>query len=87
MQTHSHTGYNYFVTFIDDASWHIEVAFLKEKSEVLTHLKTFIERAEVSTCVKVEILQSDGGGEYDSKEFKSYLALSSRAKNSISEDD
>lgn len=73
MQTHSRTGYNYFVTFIDDTSRHVEVAFLKEKSEVLTHLKTFVERAEVSTGVKVKILRSDGGGEYGSKEFKLYL--------------
>jgi Reverse transcriptase (RNA-dependent DNA polymerase)/Integrase core domain len=73
MQICSRTGYNYFVTFIDDTSRHVEVVFLKEKSEVLTHLKTFGERAEVSTGVKVKILQSDSGGEYGSKEFKSYL--------------
>jgi hypothetical protein len=73
MQTHSRTSYNYFVTFIDDALQHIEVEFLKEKSEVLTHFKTFIECAEVITGVKGKILQSNGGGEYGSKEFKLYL--------------
>ena len=47
MQTRSRTGYEYFVTFIDDASRLVNVAFLKEKSEVLHHFK--VEWVEVQT--------------------------------------
>jgi hypothetical protein len=73
MQTKSCTGYKYFVTFIEDASRLINLAFLKEKGEVLQHFKVFIEQAEVKTGKRVEVLRGDGGGEYGSKAFKSYL--------------
>jgi transposase InsO family protein len=73
MQMPLQTGNNYFMTFIDDASRILDIAFLKQKSEVLRHFKAFVERVERETGFKVKILQSDGGGEYGSKEFKSYL--------------
>ena len=73
MQTRSCTRYEYFVTFIDDTSRLVNVAFLKEKSEVLHHFKVFVERVEVQTGKRVETLRSDGGGEYGSKAFKAYL--------------
>jgi hypothetical protein len=43
MQTPLRTGNNYFVTFIDDASRILNIAFLKQKSEVLRHFKAFVE--------------------------------------------
>ena len=33
----------------------------------------FVEQVEVQTAKLVEIIRSDGGGEYSSKAFKAYL--------------
>jgi hypothetical protein len=49
MQMPSQTGNNYFMTFIDDTSWILNIAFLKQKSEVLRHFKAFVEQAERET--------------------------------------
>ena len=73
MQVTSRTGYSYFATFIDDASRYLHVAFMKEKSEVLHHFKAFVERVEAETGARIQILRSDGGGEYTSQNFHAYL--------------
>src|SRR6266702_4795510 len=64
LPTRSHTGFEYFITWIDDASCKVFVTSLHEKSNVAMHLKTFVARAELETGKCLKILRSDGGGEY-----------------------
>ena len=73
MQTQSHGGSRYFITFTDDYSRYSMTYFLKKKSEALEKFKEFKETAENETGVKIKALRSDRGGEYLSEEFKDYL--------------
>lgn len=68
-------GSKYFVTFIDDFSRWVKVYYLRKKSETMEKFKEF--EAEVSNQweSQIQILQTDGGGEYISKEFKDFLKL------------
>jgi transposase InsO family protein len=70
----SHDGYEYFVTFIDDCSRKVFVAGLPLKSDVARHLKAFIARTEVETGQRLNVLRSDGGGEYTGAALAQYLA-------------
>ena len=47
--------------------------FMKEKSDVFEHFKTFKAVVETETSLKVKCLRSDGGGEYLSNEFSNFL--------------
>ena len=59
--------------FIDDYSRTLWVYFMKEKSDVFEHFKTFKTTVETKTGLKVKCLRSDGGGEYLSNEFSNFL--------------
>ena len=73
MPTDSIGGNKYYVTFIDDFSRCCAVSFLKSKSEVPDKFKEYEARV-VNDCGKgIWTLRSDNGGEYLSKEFRSYL--------------
>jgi hypothetical protein len=41
MQTHSHGGAQYFLTFIDDCNRFLVVALLKSKTKVFQHFKNY----------------------------------------------
>ena len=73
MPTDSIGGNKYFVTFIDDYSRCCAVYFLKSKSEVPDMFKEFEARVFRDCGLHVGTLHSDNGGEYLSKEFRSYL--------------
>ena len=73
MPTDSIGGNKYFVTFIDDYSRCCTVYFLKSKSEVPEKFKEFEARVFNYCSQRVSTLRSDNGGEYLSKEFRSYL--------------
>ena len=73
MPTKSHNGYEYFVTWVDDKSYKVFIARMREKSEVTQHLKAFISWAEVEIGQNVGTLHSDGGGEYIAGEAQHYL--------------
>ena len=66
-------GNRYFVTFIDDQSRKIHLYVIKSKDEVQSKFEEFLAMAENHTGKKLKILRCDGGGEYISKNFKSYL--------------
>jgi hypothetical protein len=74
LPTCSHRGFSYFVTWIDDASCKVFVAGMREKSEVFSHLKAFVTRAELGTGMSLKILRSDGGGEYTAHAVQTYLS-------------
>jgi transposase InsO family protein len=60
------------VSFIDDYSRKTWVYFLKSKYEVFGKFKEFKALIENLSERKIEILRSDNGGEYTSKEFVSF---------------
>jgi len=70
---HSHCGYRYFVTFINDSSHFASIYPLREKLEVGKSLKAFIAQAELETRLKVKTLCSNRGGEYMAGHINDYL--------------
>ena len=68
------SGCKYFVTFIDDYSRKTWVYFLKLKSETFGAFKTFKAMVEKQTGHSILTLRTDGGGEYMSGEFETFLA-------------
>jgi transposase InsO family protein len=66
------SGYEYYVSFIDDYSHKTWVYLLKSKDEVFSKFKEFKALIENLSERKIKILRSDNGGEYTSKEFSSF---------------
>ena len=73
-KTKSKQGCSYWMAFTDDYSRYGKLAFLKNKSDALDVFKKFLVAAELETGERVKILRSDGGGEYCSDEFETFLA-------------
>ena len=67
------SGCKYYVSFIDDHTRKVWVYFMREKSEVFTHFKSFKALVEKETGLHIKCLRSDGGGEYFSNEFSDFL--------------
>ena len=66
-------GSRYFNSFIDDYAQHTWIYLIEKKSEVFhcfRDLKSFMER---ETGRKIKCMRSDGGKEYFSSQFNSYL--------------
>ena len=72
METKSHAGSKYFITFIDDKTRYTAVYFIKHKSEALSKFKEFAAEVENFTGQTIKIIHSDNGGEYISKEFETF---------------
>jgi hypothetical protein len=66
-------GFEYFATWIDDASHKVFVTGLCEKSEVAEHLKSFIARVELDTGKSLKVLRTDGGGKYIASAVQGFL--------------
>jgi hypothetical protein len=73
LPTRSHRGFEYFVTWVDDKSRKVFIDGLREKSEVVTHLKAFTARAKLETSHCLKVLRTDGGGEYIAKTVDAFL--------------
>ena len=56
MQTQSHGGSCYFITFTDDYSRYCKTYFLKKKSEAFTKFKEFKKAAENESNLKIKAL-------------------------------
>ena len=78
IETKSHGGSRYFITFIDDFSKWTTVYTMKEKSQSFQCFVKFHKFAETHSGEKVKILRTDNGGEYTSNEFQSYLEQNGR---------
>src|SRR5260221_8179481 len=74
METLSIEGYQYFITFTDDYSCYTYIGFCKTKDDALILFKTWKACAEKETGKSLKTLRTDGGGEYMSRNFTSYLA-------------
>ena len=72
MSSTSLSGFEYYITFIDDYSGKTWIYFLKEKSEVFEKFKEFKALIENLSEKKIKTLWSDNGGEYTSKEFEAF---------------
>ena len=69
----SHQGNFYFVIWVDDFSCKVFITRMREKLEVVQHLKAFISQAKLETRSNLKVLRSDGGGEYTASELQKFL--------------
>ena len=69
----SPSGYNYWISFIDDHCRFKVLIPMKRKSDAFTAFKSFKAYAENKIGKKIKCLRIDKGGEYMSNEFGSYL--------------
>ena len=67
MPSVSLSGYEYYVTFIDDYLRKTWIYFLKNKSEVFGKFKDFKSLIENRSEKRIKTLRSDNAGEYTSK--------------------
>lgn len=72
METESHGGNRYFITFIDDYSRKFWVYFLKQKSDAFTVFKDFNVHVEKQSGYSLKLLRTDRGGEYTSNAFADF---------------
>lgn len=72
IQHETPAGNKYFVTFIDDFTRKLWIYLIKRKNEVLGVFKKFKVLVEKQSGQNIEILRTDGGGEYVSTEFDDY---------------
>ena len=70
----TYNGFHYFITFIDDYSGYAMVQLLKRKCDAITAFKDYRALAENQVGGRIKKLQTDGGGEFCSNEFKKLLA-------------
>ena len=71
VDTKSHAGGQYFVTFIDDHRRKLSTYVLKMKDQVLSVFKQLHARVERETDRKLKAARADNGGEYRGK-FEEY---------------
>ena len=74
MSSVSLSGYEYYVTFIDNYSKKTWIYFMKTKDEVFSRFQEFKALVENQTRRKIKTLRSNNGGEYTSKAFKDFCA-------------
>ena len=67
------SGYEYYVTFIDDYSRNTWIYFLKNKSEVFRKFKEFKALIENLLEKRIKTLRKNNGGEYRVKGMWSIL--------------
>ncbi len=72
-QMQSIAGSKYLVTFIDNYSCCVHVAFMHHKSEVLEKFNVFEALVTNDSGKKIKVLRTDNGRDYVSNEFKKYL--------------
>ena len=70
----SREGYRYYATFIDECTRHCWIFPLINKYDLFATFQSFYSYILNQFAVSVKVLQSDGGGEYISKAFQSFLA-------------
>ena len=71
----THSGYRYWVLFIDDKTRFRSFHPLRTKDEVFAAFKQYKAWAETQLGLKIKCLRDDKGGEYMSREFKAFTDL------------
>ena len=72
IQNETPGGNKYFVTFIDEFTRKLWIYLIRRKSDVLSIFKKFKALVEKQCGESIEILRTDGGGEYVSTEFNEF---------------
>ena len=67
-------GYRYYVTFVDEYTRFVWIFPMSNKSDVFTIFVKFYKFILNQFGATIKSLQTDGGGEYTSKGFTSFLA-------------
>ena len=75
MQVATHTGYLYFITFIDDFSRYYIIYLMKSKSEAFAKFQQYKSFVENQTHHTTQILRIDQGGEYLLAEFEIFCQV------------
>ena len=70
----SPTGFQYFVTFIDDYSRTTWLYLMKNRSELFSHFRAFCVEIHTQFHVYVQNLRSDNAKEYVSEQFQSFMS-------------
>src|SRR5436190_11404801 len=68
------SGYKYYLLFTDDYSRYTWLYFMRHKSEVFAHFKNFVAHISNQFSTQIQQFQSDGGGEYDNNQFRSFCS-------------
>ena len=66
-------GFRYYVQFVDHFTRFTWLYLLKSKSEVFSKFLEFKAMVETQFSTRIKTLRFDGGGEYTSSAFKSFL--------------
>ena len=69
----SPTGFQYFVTFVDDYSRTTWLYLMKSRSELFSHFRAFCAEIHTQFHVYVQNLRSDNAKEYVSEQFQSFM--------------
>lgn len=69
----SNSGFTYYVLFIDDFSRFTWIYPLKYKHEVFAKFVAFKAYVENQFTTSLQVLRTDGGGEYGSNEFSAFF--------------
>ena len=69
VQTQSHQGKQYYISFIDDYSQYRFIYFLRHKSEVFETFKQWQTLVENQLGKRIQAFRSDGGGEFTLVKF------------------
>jgi hypothetical protein len=62
----SHSGYKYYIVFLDDYTHHLWTIPLRNKSDVLPTICAFISYVHTQFCLPILAFETDNGREYDS---------------------
>jgi hypothetical protein len=77
-------GHHYIMVLVDEHTDMIWAIGLRRKSDAEEEVKVWVARREMETGQRMGIFRTDGGGEYSSKTFASYLAtMGTRHETSI----
>jgi transposase InsO family protein len=70
----THGGKRYFLLLVDDKTRYMWLVLLRSKDEAPTAIRRWQAGVEVETRVKLRVLRTDRGGEFNSTEFGEYCA-------------
>lgn len=72
MQTTTPSGNRYVMHLIDDFSRYTVTFLLKQKSEAADRIKVYVRWTENQFGRKMQVIRSDGGGEFDNKDLRKF---------------
>jgi len=71
---YSHSGYKYYVAFLDDYTHYVWTILLRNKSDVLPTIRAFIAYVHTQFRLPILAFQTDNGREYDNTALRLLLS-------------